>query len=168
MRKVKYNDIQQEYTTFGAGDAYVIALHGHGQSVEDYKFFNHEKNTIVALDLIHHGNSYFPEKRISKNPLSQEEFLTLFNAILFQLNIDKFHLMAFSQGGRFALKIMETMPKNILSCSLLSPDGIQLNGFFEKASNKKWCRAAMRFFEKHPKTFYRLACMSHKIWLYQF
>ena len=148
---VSSGDLLLSFKKFGRGKEIVICLHGHGREPEDFKFLANEKRTIISIVLFHHGQSFFPEERIEKNPLSQEEFLDLFDLILKKESISTFNLVAFSQGGRFAMIIFQKYFQIVSSVNLISPDGMDNQSFYNRMSRKKWARHLFLKWEENPK-----------------
>jgi pimeloyl-ACP methyl ester carboxylesterase len=148
---VSYGELKLSYVKYGEGEQIIICFHGHGRSPDDYKFLEKENRTIISIVLFHHGSSYFPEKRIEHNPLTSLEFLVCFRAILSKEKIDFFDVVAFSQGGRFALIVFENYYNQIGSFNLISPDGMDSNSFYNRMSRKKWARMLFRHWESNPK-----------------
>lgn len=149
-KKVYYQDICLAYEVYGNGPNVIVALHGHSKSPNDFEFLATSENKVISVHLFHHQHSEFPENRIHKNPLKEEEFDALFQQILAEEKVEQFHLIGFSQGGRFALKIFEIHPQAVRSFTLLSPDGIDLKGFYDRASHHRSKLKLMEFFEKKP------------------
>lgn len=165
-RKVYYQDLSLAYEVYGKGQNVIIALHGHSKCPRDFEFLASEENKIISVHLFHHQHSEFPENRIFKNPLQEEEFDALFQQILDEEGISLFHLIAYSQGGRFALKIFELHAQRVKTISLLSPDGIDLKGFYDRAAKRNSPLKLMEFFENNPNWFLhtlRLARIFRKI-----
>lgn len=154
-KKVCIDDISLAYEVYGKGKNTIIALHGHSKSPEDFRFLATEENRIISFHLFHHQHSEFPENRIFKNPLKETEFNSLFEKLLDLESVEQFHLLAYSQGGRFALKIYEYHATKVKTLSLLSPDGIDLNGFYDRAARRRVPLKMMEFFEKNPVWFLR-------------
>lgn len=150
LYSVSFDTLKLTYKKFGSGKQVVICFHGHGRSPEDFKFLENENRTIISIVLFHHGESYFPEHRIEKNPLNKIEFIALFQLILKQENILNFDLVAFSQGGRFALLVFEDFYQRINFINLISPDGLDSNSFYNRMSRKKWARNLFQRWEKNP------------------
>jgi len=151
------DELQLEYFVFGQGKKTIICLHGHGRSAFDFEFLGNEENKVISINLFHHGNSLFPESRAELNPLNIKEFLDLFDQILKKEVVDKFHLFAFSQGGRFSLCILPYFGKQILSVTLIAPDGMDNNSFYNWSSRQKWARKLFVRWEKDPKKIIRLS-----------
>lgn len=154
MESVTYNELTLAYQVFGSGQTVVVALHGHSKSPADFETFVLPNIRIIAPSLFHHGHSIFPQERINKSPLKADEFYALMQLILAKEHVDQFHLIAYSQGGRFALKLAEKWIDQLQSFTLLSPDGIDQNGFYQRASTRKINWALMSHFERYPNHFY--------------
>jgi pimeloyl-ACP methyl ester carboxylesterase len=125
-------------------------------------FLSSPKRTIVSINLFFHGASIFPEDRIEKDPLRLEEFLYLFQKILEKENVNQFHLLAFSQGGRFSLCLIPHYTAKLLSATLISPDGMDNNSFYNWSSRQKWARLLFVNFEKKPSKLIRLSSLATK------
>jgi pimeloyl-ACP methyl ester carboxylesterase len=155
MMIIQHGELQVEYTVFGTGTTTVIALHGHSKDVFDFKSYGTENVRVIAMSLFHHGSSTFPAYRINSDPLKTAEFLAFVEGIIQIENVKDFHLMGFSQGGRFALKIFEYYAERVISFSLLSPDGIALDSFYDKAAKIRVNMFIMDYLENKPKIFLR-------------
>lgn len=147
-------DLELEYFVFGDGFETVICLHGHGRSAFDFKFLENHKLKVISIHLPFHGASFFPVERIEKNPLTLDEFSMAFKVILDTENVSKFHLFAFSQGGRFSLAMLPKIPDLIETVTLISPDGMDNNSFYNWASRRKWARYLMYSWESEPIKLY--------------
>lgn len=161
-KKIILNDLELEYLIFGDGPEIIICLHGHGRSAHDFQFLSSEKRKIISINLFFHGKSVFPEERIEKDPLRVEEFIHLFGKILENENVSHFHLLAFSQGGRFSFCLIPFFSKNLLSVTLISPDGMDNNSFYNWSSRQKWARRLFVNFEKKPSKLIRLSSVAAK------
>jgi pimeloyl-ACP methyl ester carboxylesterase len=154
---VVQGELRLEYYVYGSGQKTIICMHGHGRGADDFAFLAAHERKVISIHLFHHGNSVFPENRIEKDPLRTEEFLTLFLEILENEQVQKFHLFAFSQGGRFSLCLLPEMPERILSLTLISPDGMDNNSFYNWSSRRPWARRLFVRWEKNPKKLKRLS-----------
>ena len=150
LKIIQVNNISLEYEIFGEGTETVLCFHGHGRSTDDFHFLSKFPIRTIAVHLFFHGNSSFPEERIESDPLREEEFTEILKNLLKVENCVEFHLLAFSQGGRFALKILEKMNTDVRSCTLIAPDGINNKGIYQKAAKSKLMRKIFRFFERNP------------------
>ncbi len=147
---VSIGQLSLSYEKYGSGNQVVICFHGHGRSPGDFKFLENENRIIISIILFHHGKSHFPENRIEKNPLKKDEFLALFDQILVQQQIETFDLVAFSQGGRFAILVFEHYFSRIRFVNLISPDGMDSSSFYNRMSRKKWARNLFQRWENSP------------------
>ena len=154
LRKVFAGNLQLAYCVFGNGKTPIIALHGHSKSPKDFESLGSEDLRVLAPSLFHHGDSRFPTRRINRDPLKSEEFKSLIESVIHREKVEKFHLLAYSQGGRFALKILECCPEKVQSMTLLSPDGIDLHGFYDRSAQSKFNQRMMRVFEYQPRLLY--------------
>lgn len=163
LNAVSYNELKLTYEKYGSGKQVVICFHGHGRNPEDFKFLEKKDRTIISIVLFHHGESYFPEHRIEINPLTRGEFLALFHKILDREKIDRFDIVAFSQGGRFALLVFEDYFQKIDSIYLISPDGLDSTSFYNRMSRNKWARNLFQRWEKNPKRVINYAKMAKNL-----
>ena len=157
------DDIQIEYHISGSGSEHIICLHGHGRPVGDFSFLNGSNHKLILIVLPHHGNSKFPIERIEKDPISTNEFNLLFKKLLDTESITDFHFVAFSQGGRFVLSLIPFHSGKIKSVHLISPDAMDYNSFYNKASRNRWARKLFISWEDKPQRFIRGALIAHKL-----
>ena len=158
----RYGDLQMGYSVSEENKVKIIALHGHGRSPEDFSFLS-AFGQIIALDLFFHGDSFFPEDRIEANPIENEEFHQAFLKLLELEQIEQFHFVAFSQGGRFVLSILPFLKDRVLSLQLISPDGMDNNSFYNRMSRKKLARKLFVYFEKKPQHFKSFSFIAFKL-----
>ena len=151
IRTITDGELTLEYYIFGSGSTDIICLHGHGRTANDFEFIASETRRVIAVHLFYHGHSTFPEDRIEKNPLRKEEFFRLFSILLEQESISEFHLFAFSQGGRFSLCLLPVYWKLILTITLISPDGMDNQSFYNWSSRRKWARLLFKRWENNPR-----------------
>ena len=162
---VTLNDLILEYYTCGSGPESIICLHGHGRPVSDFHFLGKSKRKLILIVLPHHGQSFFPSNRIEKNPLSILEFNHLFEKILKAEAINKFHFIAFSQGGRFVLSLMPIQEQKIQSVHLISPDAMDNNSFYNWSSRIGWARNLFKSWEEDPQRFIKAARIAKRLGL---
>lgn len=159
---IEHKDLRIGYEVLGNSSTKIIALHGHGRSPKDF-YFLQEHGQVFALDIFFHGNSSYPEERIESNPIVSKEFFEAFKALLHSEKIEKLHIVAFSQGGRFILSILPFIENQVLSIQLISPDGMDNNSFYNKMSRSKLARKLFRYFEEHPSRFQRFSFLAYKL-----
>lgn len=120
-------DIQNYYVEKGSGFP-LILLHGNG---EDHTYFEHQidyfskKYRVIALDTRGHGRT----KRGLK-PFTIVQFAKDLYDFMEEKDIDKAHILGFSDGGNialtFALEHPEKIEKMILDGANLFPSGVKL------------------------------------------
>lgn len=120
--------IQLNYTVAGQGFPLVL-LHGNG---EDHTYFKRqmgclsEKYQVIALDTRGHGGS--PR---GTAPFTLEQFAEDLKGFLDSREIERCHLLGFSDGANtallFALKYPEYVEKLILNGADLYPAGVKLS-----------------------------------------
>ncbi len=160
---IQHQDLQLEYFVKGTGSQVIICMHGHGRSAFDFEFLANENRTIISLHLFFHSNSHFPEQRIESNPLRVEEFKSIFDVLLENEKVSRFHLLAFSQGGRFVLSILPIFAERIESVQLISPDAMDNESFYNRTSRKKWARTLFKSWENDPKSLMKYALLGKKL-----
>ena len=161
MRKLfTYQDVCLEYLTLGSGKETILCFHGFGREAEDFRVFEtllkpHQK--ILAVNLLAHGNSAFPRHRMSKSPVTKKEWTGIITALLEVLEIDTFHLMGYSMGGRMAMVLTETLSQRISSLVLIAPDGLKIKWVYRFVSETRIGRKIYRHIIDHPRWILRIA-----------
>jgi len=132
------------YQTYGQGKRIILAFHGYGQDSGHFHAVAEALKpdcTIYAFDLFFHGKSMLPK---SKMPLQKAHLSALIQKLLQQENIDRFSLMAFSMGGKFALTLIEALPERINNVLLVAPDGIKTNFWYSMATYPGWLQGLFK------------------------
>lgn len=160
---VRQNALQLEYFVFGQGDETIICFHGHGRSTFDFEFLAQENRRVISIHLFFHGNSLFPINRIEKEPLKTNEFIELFKLILSKEKVIQFHLLAFSQGGRFTLCLTPFFGQQIESLTLIAPDGMDNYSFYNWSSRQGLARKLFTYLEKKPHKVIRYSNLATKL-----
>ena len=119
-------DISLNYHATGHGEALVL-LHGNG---EDYTYFSRQVEPfsthyrVIAVDTRGHGRS--PR---GTAPFTLEQFAEDLKQLLDQLDIQRCHLLGFSDGGNiallFALKYPHYVNRLIINGANLHPSGMK-------------------------------------------
>ena len=160
---IELKELKLEYEVYGDGVQTILCMHGHGRSAEDFEFIKEENRKVISINLFHHGNSFFPSSRIEKEPLTINEIIKIMEILFEKENVNSFHCFAFSQGGRFILTLLPYFQKKILSISLLSPDGMDNNSFYNWASRRSWLRKIFISWEKKPSRLRKASEIAVKI-----
>ena len=155
VRTFQFENSQVSYRKYGAGAEIMLAFHGFGQTNQAFAAIETccgEQFTIFALDLFFHGNSHYAGKSL----LTKTAWNRLLDAFLQTHNIDRFSLIGFSLGGRFALASVEHVADQLNRFVLIAPDGITRNGWYRLATGSPLGRALFRYVLKHLSVVYWL------------
>lgn len=138
-----YSDMQlktiHKYTTLsyqksGHGKKVLLLFHGFGQNKLIFDELAHtleEQYTLYAIDLFFHGHSQW---NLGEVALEKKEWLEIMTQFLAENKIERFNILGFSLGGKFALATLELFPTRIDQLILLAPDGIKTNFWYSLAT----------------------------------
>ncbi|GAB4019523.1 alpha/beta fold hydrolase [Spirosoma koreense] len=143
------------YRKFGQGSAVLLAFHGFGQTGQAYSCLEKylgERFTVFAIDLFFHGNSQYAGVR----PLAKMDWERLIRTFLETQHVDRFALVGFSLGGRFALATAEGFADRLDQLWLIAPDGITRNVWYELATGSALGRQLFRYVLRHLPILYAL------------
>ena len=144
----EFENNQLAYRRFGDGADTLLAFHGFGQTGQVFAALQRplgERYTILAIDLFFHGqSSYHTSQRLSKS-----DWARLVDAFLEVQQVNRFSLVGFSLGGRFALTTVETFAPRIDQLILIAPDGITRNVWYWVATGSPAGRWLFRHLLTH-------------------
>ncbi len=150
------------YRVIGDGSKVMLAFHGYGQSSGYY--YPMEKAlgqdyTIYAFDLFFHGGS-----RLHKDdmPLTKTFLKGMIEQLLEKYKIEKFTVMGFSMGGKFALTLIEQMPERVEELYLIAPDGIKTSFWYNIATYPGWMQQIFKRTVIKPKPFFKFLKVLNK------
>lgn len=150
LEKVSLDDFELFYEVYGDGDTAILCLHGNSRSAKDFQFLANPNRKIISIHLFLHGYSTFDKKRVERGDVRTEEFNVLIELILQKENINSFHWLAFSQGGRFTFASFPFFAKKVDSLTLIAPDGLDDKNFYSWSQRQFLARRLFRYFLKHP------------------
>ncbi len=142
------------YRQAGSGQHFLLAFHGFGQDHSVFNLFTQEVGdhfTLIAFDLFFHGQSQWPH---GGEPLTKDYWKEILNKFLSENKIDRFSLMGFSLGGKFALASFEAFPHRVKSIYLLAPDGIKTNFWYSLATYPLVLRSWFKSMIHKPTRFF--------------
>lgn len=151
LKAVKHKDIRFAYEVYGRGENVFLCFHGNDRSPKDFEFLAQTNRKIIAVYLFFHGDSQFSDQRLATVQIKTEELLLLVKDILTQEKVNRFHLLAYSQGGRFALCIYPFLADKIDTLTLIAPDGLRNRNFYSWSQRQAWARHLFKHWIKKPK-----------------
>jgi pimeloyl-ACP methyl ester carboxylesterase len=143
-----YEGNRLAYRKVGHGPATLIALHGFGQSGHVFSPVNQtigHQFTVVAIDLFLHGDSLYRAGHL----LTKTDWQRLMEAFLEAVGVNRFSLMGFSLGGRFALVTAEAFADRLDQLILIAPDGITYNSWYQLATATNVGRRLFQYGLRH-------------------
>jgi pimeloyl-ACP methyl ester carboxylesterase len=153
---LEYKKALIHYAEYGSGEKVLVCFHGFGQSNEHFKKLEEvfkEEYKIYSLDLFYHGKSFWHE---NDNPLTKEFWREMIQYFLREKKIDRFSLLGFSMGGKFALATLECCFANTDKLILIAPDGIKTNFWYSLATYPGWIQKSFRSMVVKPNNYIRL------------
>lgn len=152
-RQFQYKNTTLAYQQSGNGVEPLLLFHGFGQ---DHSAFAplfgplSGRYTFYSFDLFFHGRSQWP---FGEMPLSKEYWHELLDQFLRENKIEKFSLLGFSLGAKFALASFEALPSKVNNVFLLAPDGINTNTWYSLATYPIALRALFKSMITKPGIF---------------
>jgi len=140
------------YQKIGKSDKILLAFHGMGQDFSCFQKFaqTFEKHyTTYLFDLPFHGKS-----KVNETIITKEIWKAYLEKFLEENHIQRFSIISFSMGGRFALATLEAFSDKIESAFLLAPDGITKNPMYQLATSSFFTRAIFKKILTNNHKFY--------------
>ncbi|GAB3912484.1 hypothetical protein GCM10028803_55840 [Larkinella knui] len=137
------------------GPVPLLAFHGIGQDHRAFEPLAQQlegRYAMYAFDLFFHGSQSAPA---SDDVLTKQRFQEIIQAFLHQHSIERFAVIGFSMGGRFALATAEAFPQQTTELILLAPDGITISPWYRIATQSGLGRRLFRYFLQHMPLFHR-------------
>jgi pimeloyl-ACP methyl ester carboxylesterase len=144
------------YSEYGAGQKVMLCFHGFGQTSSHFHELEEvmkEEYKIYNFDLFYHGQSFWHRKDV---PISKEYWAQMIERFLKEKNIDRFSLMGFSMGGKFAISIFEAFPEKIEKIILIAPDGIKTSFWYSLATYPVGVRPFFRRIILKPNLYFNI------------
>jgi len=145
-----------EYNSWGNGDRIILALHGFGRNLDDFKHFTapfESEYSIYSVNIFFHGKSEIINRDPEKEPVSTDEFANFFEVFFDHINGQKISIIGYSLGGRLGMKITELLPKRVEALYLFAPDGLIKSRWYVLFSHNLIGRWVFRFLIKHENRY---------------
>lgn len=145
--KISYQDNVLHFTRYGHGPALLLAFHDRGQ---DQRFITAlaqklaQRYTIISFDLPGHGQTQW------KDTMSKTALVTITERFKLEFNADRFAVLAFGLGARFALTLAEQRSEWIDTLWLYDPEGLYHQPWYGLESRSPLGQKIFRFFEQAP------------------
>lgn len=145
---LQFDKGQLAFQKFGHGPSVLLAFHGFGQTHHVFAPLGkrlESRFTVFALNLFFHGNSTYNHDQ----PLTKTAWQQLIRAFLEAQRIERFSVLGFSLGGRFALATAEGFAYRIDQLILIAPDGITNSFWYKLATQSVIGRGLFRYTLNH-------------------
>ncbi|WP_420147237.1 alpha/beta hydrolase [Spirosoma sp.] len=147
-QKYLFEGSQITYQKFGYGAAVLLAFHGFGQNSQVYLPIEKHlgsRFTVFAIDLFFHGDSHYAAGQLMSKP----DWHRLIKSFLQEQRIERFSVIGFSLGGRFALATVEGFADKLDQLILIAPDGITPSNWYQLATGSALGRSVFRYGLRH-------------------
>lgn len=137
------------------GPVPLLAFHGIGQ---DHRVFEplaralEGRYAVYAFDLFFHG-AHPPA--VTDDALTKTAYQQHIQDFLHQYRLERFAVVGFSMGGRFALSTAEAFASQLDELILLAPDGITISPWYRLATHTRPGRWLFRYLLKHMPLLHR-------------
>lgn len=135
----------------------LLMFHGYGQDSSVFKGIDG-----YSFDLFFHGKSVWPK---GEEPLEKSEWKELISEFLEKNKIQKFRVLGFSMGGKFAMATLEAFPDRVTEIILLAPDGVKTSTWYSLATYPIALRNVFKSMIANHSRFRRIASASKKLGL---
>lgn len=150
MRKtLSTGPVTWSYLDSGEGDEVWLTFHGYGQDAEVMQHFmkSFRPNArVLSFDLPLHGQTTVKKRKA----LGVGDLAELQGKALQETGASKCSVLAFSLGGKLALKMVELVPAKLDRIVLIAPDGLKTNPLYWFVTNTLLGRWVFQFFIVFP------------------
>jgi len=130
---INRGDSRLHYAKGGAGGTPLLLFHGFGQNHQVFAQWVTalgKEYSLYAFDLYFHGQSVWPDREA----LEKNDWKEIIQQFLQRESIDRFVVLGFSLGGKFAMTTVEVLPEKVIKLYLLAPDGIKTSIWYSLAT----------------------------------
>ncbi|MFB9863647.1 alpha/beta hydrolase [Rufibacter immobilis] len=166
MPTIQLKSSKLHYRVMGNGPKALLAFHGYGQEGHYYDAMArtlHPEYTVYAVDLFFHGQSTLSKADL---PLSKKKLQEFIQELLAREKINRFSVMAFSMGGKFALTVLERFHARMDELYLIAPDGIRTHLLYSIATYPGWLQGLFKRIVLRPTRFFKtLSWLERRQWV---
>jgi pimeloyl-ACP methyl ester carboxylesterase len=140
----------------GSGKEIFLFFHGFGQSHQDmlpFKNLIKPDQKFLFIDLFYHGKSSWSNSSLV---MTKSDWKETIEQILSLEKCTQFHLVGYSMGGKFSLLTYELFPTQVLSLTLLAPDGIKTGLFYNLNSYPHFIHGLFKRVVVQPHRFFTI------------
>jgi len=162
-QSIQFEHAVLHYHVSGKGLKPLLVFHGFGQDHQTFsELFEKISNqyTIYSFDIFFHGKS---DWGLSEKPLEKNFWKKLLSVFLNQNKIDRFSVLGFSMGGKFALASLEVFPEKLESIFLVAADGVRISPWYKLATSTGAMRALLKSMILKPQRFQLIASLALKL-----
>jgi len=142
---IETNFASLSYTVYSGDNSEVVLFFpGFGQEEAQYiKLIQAlgEKYKVIVVDLFFHGGSKWLKQ---DEPLLVDEWKELMDSLIKKEFIEKFRMMGYSMGARFAMLTTSLYPDRVTHLTLVAPDGIMLSNWYRFAVENPLTRSLFK------------------------
>ena len=162
-QSIQYENTLLHYSVSGRGPKSLLVFHGFGQDRQAFSEFFKKistEYTLYSFDLFFHGNSEWNQ---GEKPLEKSYWIKIFSVFLAHHKIDRFSVLGFSMGGKFALATLEAFPEKTENIFLLAPDGIRVSPWYTLATFNSATRQLFKSMILKPERFHWIANLAFRL-----
>jgi len=144
---IPYRNSTIHYNRLGNGAEWLFCFHGYGEDGRSFEIFEAllgEEYTMIALDFPFHGETNWQEGLL----FDTTELIEIINLI--KPMDQPMSLLGYSMGGRVALQLLQTIPRQIKKIVLVAPDGLHKNKWQWLSTETKLGNRLFAYFMRKP------------------
>jgi pimeloyl-ACP methyl ester carboxylesterase len=150
----------------------MLAFHGFSENGTSFLALEPslgKKFTVYAFDIPYHGETVWNEP----SHFTTGDLINIMNLFITEIGIQRFSVLGFSMGGKCALYLIKSFPRQIVELWLLASDGIKTNKVYNVAVYPRWGRELFKTTIRHPGWFFFMIKLLHRLrilspWLLKF
>ncbi|WP_109829282.1 alpha/beta hydrolase [Reichenbachiella versicolor] len=147
---------QLEYELYGDGKKILFCFPGFGENLKTFSFLKDElvNYQLVSVNLYFIANS---KKKHPRKVLKPTEWSITFSEFLEYLNVQRFSVLGFSLGGRFAAVTFKYFNSKIERLIMVAPDAIRIRSTYQIATFPIGPKQLFWILMKYPKPLISIA-----------